>query len=558
MYPLLTPCPVCRMPSESLCRNSDDSVRTHVHPRRLIAHLAYEMILSLAHRVPYSQRWELTRQVLQSPDHSAPTVQRTAQPVGDTETTQHELADVTELLEKVISSLSQAPHGIHAQVLVRHLQKARASSEHYRHLLAHAQREFAQDQDAALASQELEAQLLMRRAHRVQTDLRTIAGSAPSALAPLWRVRYRHNGTFRANRVRPLPAEHRGDQLTRAWGHAPTPEAAQRAVSHLVGAAEHRVTLKSAQSRRGMPLIELDPALFAHPDRVWQMLEKGEPGYQAFLESCEQVREDLAQVEDLGAWVVGRAEKLNATHPQCPPHMMQIAPSLYPNIDHTLTRVEAITWVGVERIVATYPTTWGQLNDHQPWRPVDLAQDIVEATTEGQARALARKLFIFAPMRLTRINAWAGPVYTVGEGGDGRHRAHTLRMVGLGWAAAHITHPVPAPCVDMFGLVADDEKQDRERRVPVERVRERVALINGLRRREIIDAWWDADHEEEWLWCRSIPAPWLLRNAAEATAANRTYEATYPGALARLGIPEQVGCNAQAWTTWLTDGGPDW
>lgn len=37
--------------------------------------------------------------------------------------------------------------------------------------------------------------------------------------------------------------------------------------------------------------------------------------------------------------------------------------------------------------------------------------------------------------------------------------------------------------------------------------------------------------------------------------ANRTYEATYPGALAKLGVPEQVGCNPHAWTAWLTQTG---
>lgn len=551
MSALLMPCPVCQMPENSLCRNPDDSVRG-LHPRRVVAHLSYEAIIGLAHRVPHALRWSLTREILQTPDHSAPPAQRIGRALGDTEATQHELADVTALLEEVISRLAQDPHGVHAQVLVRQLRQARASSEQYRHLLAQAQREFAQDQDATVESEELEVRLRVRRARRVQADLLTVAGDAPPASAPKWRVRYRQDGTFRAQRAQPLPAEHRGDQLTRAWGHAPTADAAQRAVAQLVGAAEHRVTLKPAQRGADAPLIEPDPDLFALPDRVWQILEEDEPGYQAFLGSCEQVRDDLARVEDVGAWLVARAAELNTSHPQCPPHMMQIVPELHPNADHTLTRVEAITWVPAERIVATHLTTWGQRNDHKPWRPVDLAHDVVEAAKEGTAGALARKLFMFEPMQLTRINAWAGPVYTVGDGGEGQHRAHALRMLGLGWAAAHITYDVPAPCVDLYGLVADDDDQDREERAPVARVGERVALINGLRRRGVIDAWWDADHDEEWLWCRSVPAPWLLRNAAQATAANRTYEATYPGALARLGVPEQVGCDAQAWTEWLT------
>lgn len=165
MSALLIPCPVCRMPKNTLCRNSDDSVRKRVHPCRMAAHLAYEAVIGLAHSVPYTLRWELTREIFQTPDYSTP---RT---LSDTEAAQHELADVIALLEKIITHLSGRPHGMSADQLVRHLKDARSACEHHRALLVRTQEEFGLDQDAARKEADLEERLRMHRAHRMQTDL---------------------------------------------------------------------------------------------------------------------------------------------------------------------------------------------------------------------------------------------------------------------------------------------------------------------------------------------------------------------------------------------------
>jgi hypothetical protein len=52
-----------------------------------------------------------------------------------------------------------------------------------------------------------------------------------------------------------------------------------------------------------------------------------------------------------------------------------------------------------------------------------------------------------------------------------------------------------------------------------------------------------------------LPAPWLIRAPELAAAGNAYYEALYPGALATLGIPAEVGTDAAAWARWLTTTG---
>lgn len=552
MDSLRSVCPVCRMPQNTLCRNPDDSVRNRVHPRRLVAYLAYEAILGLAHRVPYSQRWDLTREILQGPDESAPPNVGTA---GGPAAAEHELNDLSAVMDAMIGQISHSRHGWGDSDLVRRLKAVRSRCEHYSSVLAQAQAEGFLDPEATPDLRTVGHQLRVYRARRVRTDLITVAGPQPPKGAPEWRVKYRQNGTFRLQRTTPPLTGELGEQLTHAWGCAPTSGAAQRAAAHLVGADDNRVIVRGARSGVDEPISELGSDLPPSNDRVWHLLdEDDEPAYQVFLEDCEKRGTELAQIENLPTWLKERAQTLNATHPQCPPHWLNISPSHHPNEDHTLTHMEAVTWVPTHQIVATHLGRWDQHSDHKSWQPSDIAHSLMEAAEQGTAAALAAELFRDEPMQLTRINAWAGPVYVVGEFGEGQHRAHTLRTLGLPWAAAHITYPVPHPQVDLYGLVGDDEEQDRQRRAPVERARERAVLIDGLIDRGVIEAWWDTERTD-WLWCRSLPAPWLLRNAVQATAANRTYEAAYSGALARLGIPEQVGCDAAAWTAWLTNSG---
>ncbi|MFI6930750.1 hypothetical protein [Streptomyces sp. NPDC050287] len=47
------------------------------------------------------------------------------------------------------------------------------------------------------------------------------------------------------------------------------------------------------------------------------------------------------------------------------------------------------------------------------------------------------------------------------------------------------------------------------------------------------------------------PAPWLLGDAALASAYNMAYERVYPGALTELGIPATALTGRKAWEQWL-------
>ncbi|NSL43561.1 hypothetical protein [Streptomyces sp. 8P21H-1] len=47
------------------------------------------------------------------------------------------------------------------------------------------------------------------------------------------------------------------------------------------------------------------------------------------------------------------------------------------------------------------------------------------------------------------------------------------------------------------------------------------------------------------------PAPWLLGDAALASAYNTAYDRVYPGALTELGIPAHALTGRKAWEKWL-------
>lgn len=86
-----------------------------------------------------------------------------------------------------------------------------------------------------------------------------------------------------------------------------------------------------------------------------------------------------------------------------------------------------------------------------------------------------------------------------------------------------------------------------------EQLQERANHIAGLINRKIIDAELrDNPHGKPTLHCRYLHAAWLLRAPDHASAVNMIYESSYPGALAQLNIPTEVGTDPTAWKTWVT------
>jgi hypothetical protein len=68
------------------------------------------------------------------------------------------------------------------------------------------------------------------------------------------------------------------------------------------------------------------------------------------------------------------------------------------------------------------------------------------------------------------------------------------------------------------------------------------SLLPGRIRYEGAFAVLDLDH---------APAPWLLAEAALASAYNTAYERLYSGALTELGIPASALTGRKAWEQWL-------
>lgn len=546
VYPLAVVCPTCRVAEHHLCRTPSDAVRRVSHPRRYMAAAATDMVSALAPQVPPSQRWRLAQELVTAPDHTAPPEGSTI-PYPDLDAALADLDTTARALEHLRSTTARAPAGVAAPELVRALNAARRRAQGLVEVLTTAARDqqILRHLGMGTTTAQINQELLMLRAQRVDAAVDSVAPPAPPAGSPVWQVAYQPSGRFRLRDLTTRAGGHR--EVGISLGFAPTPAAAARAAAQFLGPGR-RVVLDPLRPSSSRPLADHGGRTLVDPQVVEDLLDGDEPAHTEFLAACAAVRRQLAGVADAGAWLAERADALQATHPQDRYPLACPLPLSVHHHDHADATIEATAWVPAHLIVATHHPVWGRL-DSRPEVPARLLRDLVGT---HDAAAFTFDLFTGEPVQLERITGWAGPVYQVT--GDGNHRVHFLRTAGLPWAAAHLTYTPPPPVIDLYDLVNDDEDQDgrgEEGRYPPERVRHRRTLIGGLLDRGVIDAWWDEDRPEL-LWCRRLPAPWLLRSAAHATAANAVYEAAYPGALARLGVPDGVGTDPAAWRSWLT------
>lgn len=202
-------------------------------------------------------------------------------------------------------------------------------------------------------------------------------------------------------------------------------------------------------------------------------------------------------------------------------------------------------WVCPELIVSTTSDRWGEFGGHREHSLPDIAHGLA---TASDLDAFTNRLFADA-IHLLRISAWAGPIYTLGNGGC--HRIHAARLLGLPWLLADVFHPQQGTDWRVSDLLEDraDATKNRAHRM--------MQRIDGLQRRGIIDAEILPTDTDEPLWtrvrCSRLPAPWLLREPELATTINAAYERCYPGALDQLGIPANVGTQPDKWTDWIAD-----
>ncbi|GAA1096106.1 zinc finger domain-containing protein [Nocardiopsis metallicus] len=543
VYPLAISCPVCGAGVQHLCLTPSHAVRRIAHPRRTLAAAAVDIITALAPRIPAVERWPLAQHLVTAPDHTTTPVEPSTGAHLDLEAARAELETTAQMLEQLRARAAADPGGVSVPGLVEQVEQARSRAQHLVAVLTEACREQCVRElvGAGASAAEIDRALRVLRAERVDAAVQATTPPMPAAAgAPVWRLDYRTDGLFW---LRPPEGEGRAG-VVRARGQAPTLAAAVRSAALFAGPGNRVVPDRPAAARPVAEAAEKEPLI--DPALVENLLDESEPAYTKFLAACDRLRARVAGVQDLGAWWGEQAAALQASHPQCrlPLRLSSELPPGYH--DHAETRVEATAWVPSRLIVGTHYPVWGRLGA-RPEVPERVLKDLA---TREDLGAFTKRLFA-EPMQLERVTGWAGPLYQVSEG---NHRTHLLRAAGVPWVAAHLAQSAPSPVVDLYLLVKDDEDQPgrgEEGRYPAERARHRRALIEGLIARGVIDAHWDQDRPDL-LWCRRLPAPWLLRSAQHASAVNAAYEAAYPGALAQLGIPEGVGTDPGAWRTWLT------
>lgn len=381
----------------------------------------------------------------------------------------------------------------------------------------------------------------LRRAEIVDAELADATEHSMTRSSSTWSVDYREHGGFVAT------THDGGDHGPhRMWGYAPTARSAAKAITDYF--RDNPPTVEFCPPAPERPWVRASPRadLSLEGPRVTDLLEARGPAYDEHLAACATLR-DTVRDHNLDAWLRERAEQLNTHHPQLSTADRIDEIGSPDNHDHRSATTDTVQWVPTRMVVATACRTWGDFGGHRPTVPLDITQAL--ATTQD-LESFTQRLFS-DEIGLTRIPGWAGPIYRVSI--NGTHRVHLARMLDLPWLAAAVQATTIAPAHNMLGLLSGDPGP--RRRAPLEkRAQTRLALIQGLLRRGIIDADLDQNDDHQWpiLRNRRIPAPWLLRDADTATTVNAVYERCYPGALAQLGIPDSVGTDPQAWTKWLT------
>lgn len=386
-------------------------------------------------------------------------------------------------------------------------------------------------------------QVDLRRAEIVEAELAPMQ-PVPAAGAATWTIDYRPNGGFLAT------SRDTGDGSVpwAFWGKAPTAASAAHILTWCF--LDQPPVIKFISSTLDQPWVQTGRAsdLSREGPSIKDLLHHRGPVYEQHLAACRSARERLPRIEheaDVKVYLSERATELNVTDPQLPESRCLDSVGSPHNRDHC-GDAHTVQWVPTHLVVGTNHHSWGEFNGHRPRVPLDVVQGLLNDDLETFTST-----FFGGAITLTRTPGWAGPLYHIGS--NGTHRVHTARMLQLPWLAAEVRVDTIAPSWTLRDLVADDpDHRDKRMRRPVKQhVDEHAALVAGLLRREIIEGDLVDDGSERILRCRRLPAAWLLRSARHATMVNAVYEARYPGALAQLDIPTEVGTDPVAWTQWL-------
>lgn len=213
--------------------------------------------------------------------------------------------------------------------------------------------------------------------------------------------------------------------------------------------------------------------------------------------------------------------------------------------EHDWAASESAAWVRTDAIVHAIDKVWGDFDRSEAsrgpsWIP-RATRELLTTKPEQLAAFLRHHLAEEPAISLSVINGPAGPLYNVSTGGA--HRTHLFRILGLPWMIAKLYARIPprrfdvASVIDTAKGMTEVERVGRGWHTLLER-----GLLHGRIRYEGAFAVLDLDH---------APAPWLLGDAALASAYNTAYERVYPGALTELGIPATALTGRKVWEQWL-------
>ena len=240
------------------------------------------------------------------------------------------------------------------------------------------------------------------------------------------------------------------------------------------------------------------------------------------------------QGTDPDAEIVRRAAELDRIRPVLDSGIITLFPNDGWRGNVNLGGLREYAWVELDKVVGGGVEHWNDFSDHRPdtvpWivRHVLGADDPERAVLEAQCDDNVHRW-----TDMVRVPGPAGPIYVVG---NGRHRTHAMRILGVPVMAAEITvKPLPV-------LVEQDqlhEPQDPD--YPAE------AIWRGLSDHGLLDGDVVRGTHGTALQPYRVAAPWLLLSPRRALICTMAYQQVYPGA---LGVPEDAFVSVEAWVRW--------
>ncbi|MFD4483249.1 hypothetical protein ACFWPU_45095 [Streptomyces sp. NPDC058471] len=346
----------------------------------------------------------------------------------------------------------------------------------------------------------------------------------------IWEAAWHSDGSLTA---------HRDDGLcVRGWSAAP--DAAEHVLQAFEATSRHRpqITLAVRGERPEGPATGDESAGISRVD-VLRAFDADRAALDATVAAIAQLQRAWPEHE-ISERVRTATTRLQTSAPQSPHFTL-----FNRQREHAWAAVESAGWVRTDAIVQAIDEVWGDFDRSEAsrgpsWIP-RATRELLTTKPEQLAAFIRHHLAEEPSISLSVINGPAGPLHTVSTGGA--HRTHLFRILGLPWIIAKLYARIPprrfdvASVIDTAKGMTEVERVGRGWHTLLER-----GLLHGRIHYEGAFAILDLDH---------APAPWLLGDAALASAYNTAYERVYPGALTNMGIPATALTGRKAWEQWL-------